>query len=93
MYKLLVSRIREGLHHTEVIVAIETEDGQVTMVVDKDSLDNDQLLIGYPLASRDGKQLVELPRETSNGLWRVWVASESLEKQGAAACEDIYYGL
>jgi len=75
MYKLLVSRIRGGLHPTEVIVAIETEDGQVTMVVDKDSLDNDRLLIGYPLASRDGKQLlnchVKLQTDCGECGWQV----------------------
>lgn len=79
MYRLRVETVRDGLHPTEVVVAVDTDQGSVKLVIDRDSLLNDFIEVGYPLARRNGHVLVELPRETTSGLWRVWVESGSIE--------------
>lgn len=80
MYRLRVEAVRGGLHPTEVIVTVNTDQGLVNLVIDKDSLLNNFIEVGFPLARRNGHLLVELPRETTSGLWRVWVGSDSIEE-------------
>lgn len=85
MMRITVRRIREGLHPSEIVVAVRTAEGKdVKIVVDKDSVKNDTIDIGYPIARNNNEALVELPRETTDGLWRVWVAADSL-REGAVA--------
>ena len=80
MYHLRVASFRDGLHPTEVIVAINTDQGQVDLVIDKDSLIDDIIEVGYPVAKREGHLLVELPRETTSGQWRVWVEDDAVKE-------------
>lgn len=83
MYRLRVAIIRDGLHPTEVIVAVETDQGQVSLAIDKESLNNNLIEVGYPVARRNGHVLVELPRETTSGQWRVWVEHNAVEEVAA----------
>ena len=85
MYYLRVVNVREGLHPTEVIVSVNTDQGQVKLVIDRESLIDDFIVVGYPVASRDGHILVELPRETTSGQWRVWVEKDAVKEQEVAA--------
>jgi len=39
------------------------------------------LEIGYPVGRDEENYLVELPRETSRGFWRVWVAKDKVSGQ------------
>ena len=81
------SEIERGLHPNEVVVAVTTADGsREELIVDKRSLRNDTLRIGYPVGSDEKKGLlVELPRETLRGISRVWVRGDSLTREEAAA--------
>lgn len=73
MYQLRVASVRDGLHPSEVIVTLDTDQGQVNLAIDRASLTDNLIVVGYPVAKRDGQVLAELPRETTSGLWRVWV--------------------
>jgi hypothetical protein len=73
MLRLKVKRIRQGLHPSEMVVAVDTADGREELVVDARSLKDDSLSVGYPIGSDDDHLLIELPRETMRGAWRVWV--------------------
>jgi hypothetical protein len=74
-----VERVREGQHPSEVVVAVRTADGTAEkLIVDVRSIRNDTLDVGYPVGEDTDRLLVELPRESVRGLWRVWVRRDSL---------------
>lgn len=82
MMRLKVEKISEGLHPNEALVSVKTKDGPVSMVVDQTIISADSTVgIGWPVArnTKDSLLLVELPRETESGAWRVWVAENELE--------------
>ena len=66
--RLKVHEIGRGLHPSEVVFELRTTTGPERVAVDRKSLRN-----GRPLAERRGQWLIELPRETMSGTWRVWV--------------------
>jgi hypothetical protein len=85
MYRVKVRTVGDGQHPSETVVAVTTADGkQEELIVDKRSLERGSLRIGYPLRSRAGEFLIELPRETMRGSWRIWVRENELEQERAA---------
>jgi hypothetical protein len=76
--RLKVNTIGSGLHPREKVVEIVTIDGRARLAVDIDSVKNDSLDVGFSLNNKEDKSLVELPRETSQGFWRVWVPKSEL---------------
>lgn len=84
MMRLKVEKHGEGLHPNEAVVSVMTKDGPVMMVVDQTIIyPDDTVVIGWPVA-RDQQErlfLVELPRETESGAWRVWVAEQELHPE------------
>lgn len=88
MMHLRVEQIGNGLHPSEVVVAVKTATGETErMVVSRQSVVNDQVEIGWPVRSKGDLFLIELPRETQSGAWRVWVdksqVSEQIERKRA----------
>jgi hypothetical protein len=80
MMRLKIARIGEGLHPREAVVSVQTRTGPISMVVDPTViLPDDTVSIGWPVGREDDFFLVELPRETMHGSWRVWVAANELE--------------
>ena len=81
MMRLKVEKVGEGLHPSEMVVTVNTKDGPVSMVVDPNVISSDSTVsIGWPVSKDADFFLVELPRETLQGSWRVWVASSELER-------------
>lgn len=78
--RVKVREVGKGLHSSEVVVEIKTATGKERLVIDERSIDdNDTISVGSPIERRDdGQLLVELPRETMSGAWRVWVKEGSL---------------
>jgi hypothetical protein len=87
MQRVKVQQLRQGLHPNEVIVSVQTADGsRAVLVVDKRSIKNDAIRVGYPIASDNkNRMLIELPREPFSGMKRVWVAGDLLVPDEAAA--------
>jgi hypothetical protein len=80
MMRLKVEKVGEGLHPSELVLSIHTRAGPVSMVVDPTViLPDNTVSIGWPVGRDGGFYLVELPRETMHGSWRVWVAANELE--------------
>lgn len=78
--RLKVTTIGDGQHPSESVVKLETADGgSEELIVDKRSIDSDTLQIGYPISREGDRLLVELPRETLRGSWRVWVNQDLVE--------------
>ena len=72
--RLKVHEIGRGLHPSEVVVELRTATGPERVAVDRKSLHDGTLFVGWrPLAEKRGQWLIELPRETMSGTWRVWV--------------------
>jgi hypothetical protein len=71
--RVRIEEIGAGQHPSEKVVKIETIDGPEQLVVDRRSIERRSLEVGYPVGTNNGHLLVELPRETFRGAWRVWV--------------------
>jgi hypothetical protein len=78
MMRLLVEEVGKGLHPNEVVVSIKVEGGTERLVVSRRSIKNGSIQVGWPLGEKDNFILVELPRETQTGAWRVWVSRKQL---------------
>jgi hypothetical protein len=76
--KIRAQKIANGLHPSEVVVAVATTSGQESLVVNSRSFTGDSLEIGYPINQERNNYLVELPHETESGSWRVWVSDTEL---------------
>ncbi|MGO1076727.1 hypothetical protein [Inquilinus sp. CA228] len=86
MMRVKVETIRQGQHPSELVVALTTADGhREELIVDQRSIKNDTLGVGYPIGKEKNRLLIELPRETLRGLWRVWVSSDTIVNQEAVA--------
>lgn len=68
----------QGLHPNEVVVSIPTLSGEERLVVHRRSLSGGFLEIGYPISQDADSYLIELPRETMTGLWRVRIKQSNL---------------
>ncbi|HYS83954.1 MAG TPA: hypothetical protein VEN78_02990 [Bradyrhizobium sp.] len=78
MMRLKVEKISEGLHPSEAIVSVRTSSGSQRVVVSSRSIEGDTIPVGWPLGKTEQLTLIELPRETETGAWRVWVPSGEL---------------
>jgi hypothetical protein len=76
--KLKVQKLRDGLHPSEVVVAVATLSGKERLVVHSGTFQENFVEIGYPIEEKDNGYLVELPNETDTGAWRVWVPQSEL---------------
>jgi hypothetical protein len=76
--RLKVEKLGEGLHPSEVFVSVETRTGKEALVLDARSLENNALEVGWPVGTDGDFRLVELPRQTTRGTWRVWVHKSQL---------------
>lgn len=85
MPQVKVERIRTGQHPSEVVIAVRTADGAPEkLVVDERSIRNDRLEVGYPVGESGDRVLVELPRESLRGLWRIWIPRGSMIEEAPA---------
>jgi hypothetical protein len=78
MMRLKVEKISEGLHPSEAIVSVKTSTGSERIVFSTRSIVGDSIAVGWPLGKSEQYTLVELPRETETGAWRIWVPSDEL---------------
>lgn len=84
MYRLKVQHVGNGQHPSEVVVSVRTADGiDEELIVDAQSIKNGSVRVGYPIVAQDSRFLVELPRETLGGKWRVWVEKGNLVENRA----------
>jgi hypothetical protein len=76
-------KVVDGLTPAEKIAVVESADGQIEEItVSKENLSGESLIVDE-IGRHEGKVLVELPRETASGRWRIWV-KDSETRQSAA---------
>lgn len=72
MAHIKVRILGEGQHPSEVLLMIRTACGvEENVIVDRRSVDNGTIDVGYPVGCDGDRYLVELLRETANGQWRL----------------------
>ncbi len=76
--RVKINIIGGALHPSERIVSVSTVSGEERLVVDDRSIKDESLSVGSPISQQGENLLVELPRETLSGLWRVWVKRKLL---------------
>lgn len=70
---------KPGLHPNEAVVGLKTTEGMERLVVHRRSISDNSLDIGYPISLGQNEYLIELPRETQSGAWRVWVEKDQVK--------------
>ena len=76
---LIVNKLTDGPGPGEVLVEVATTTGNTEQViVHTAALDSNKIEIGHPIHKDDNGSLVELPRESMSGKWRIWVPTASL---------------
>jgi hypothetical protein len=76
---LSVKSVSNAIHPSEVVATVDTINGEVSLVLDRMDVVGNAIKIGRPIANGGDTVLVELPRETMTGLWRVRVPKESVK--------------
>jgi hypothetical protein len=75
----LSGSIEEGLIPTEKIVRVEDADGDFEEIpVSSASISDGKLMASEIGRTKDGRVLVELPRESASGRWRIWVKASAV---------------
>ena len=70
--RIKITGREEGSIPSEAVVTISTTRGPEEVVVHISQASEDSVEAGY-IGEKEGRVLVELPRETLSGRWRVWV--------------------
>ena len=77
--RLRINRLVEVPGPGEVVVGVTTITGTIEqVVVHVAGMMGDTIDVGHPLASGEEQQLIELPRESTSGKWRLWVPQSDM---------------
>jgi hypothetical protein len=78
MLRIDVDQVDDGLHPSDRVVTFQSADGErEEIAVDKSFVEGHTLSV-YPIEREAGRLLVELPRETARGQWRVWISNSAV---------------
>jgi hypothetical protein len=69
---------RDGPIPSETVVTIPTVSGTEDVIVHQSQVDANTVEVGFIREKEDGSLLIELPRETMSGRWRVSVPRSAL---------------
>jgi hypothetical protein len=75
--RVRITKREEGSIPSEAVVTISTTSGPEEVVVHVSQASTDSVEAGF-IGTKDDQVLVELPRETLSGRWRVWVPKEAI---------------
>ena len=79
--RLKVTEVMEGPGPDELIVEVCTSAGSSEeIVVHSAAVEHGTIEIGSPIHQRQDEALVELPRESVSGSWRLWVPRSAISE-------------
>lgn len=82
MLWLRVEKLMDGPGPGEALVTFSTISGKAEQVIlNQATIEDNMILVGYPIREKEEQSLIELPRETLSGRWRVWVSKEAVVVQ------------
>jgi hypothetical protein len=73
-------KLMDGPGPSESVIEITVDGGTEELVVHNNALKGDAIEIGSVIGERAGLSLVELPRESASGKWRVWVPTQEIRQ-------------
>ena len=81
--------VAQGLGPSEVVAGITTVEGkQEEVVISRRQANDGAIEVGSPIAQEPNRYLVELPRESVAGRWRIWIPrSEVIDPTAVQAAE------
>jgi hypothetical protein len=71
-------KVSDGLMPSEKVARIETADGRAEEVAVPAQNIQGNKLMAFVIGRDKGNVLVELPRESASGRWRVWVKESAI---------------
>jgi hypothetical protein len=75
----LSCKVFDGLMPAEKIVRVEDADGGIEEIpVSTRNIHEGSLTVSEIWRSPEGRVLIELPRESTSGRWRIWVKESSV---------------
>lgn len=75
----------DGPGPSEKIISVKTSEGEAELlIVSHKILQQNTVEVGLPLAFEAGRVLIELPRESTSGRWRIWIPESEIENLVAA---------
>jgi len=79
MIKIETTKVLDGLIPAEKIARVQSADGRIEEVsVSVKDIAAGNKLMASEIGRREGKVLVELPRESASGRWRIWVNEKAV---------------
>lgn len=79
MIKVATNSVVDGLMPAEKIARIEVAGGDIEEVsVSVHDISADNKLMALEIGRREDNVLVELPRESASGRWRIWVKANAV---------------
>ncbi len=74
----LNGKIEDGLMPAEKIFRVENADGDIEEVPVSTRNISENKLMASVIGKHEGRVLVELPRESAAGRWRIWVKESAV---------------
>ncbi len=79
MIKVATDSVEDGLMPAEKIARIQVAGGSIEEVaVSADDITPDNKLVASEIGKRGDAVLIELPRESASGRWRIWVNANAV---------------
>ncbi len=75
--RIKITAREQGSIPSEAVVTIETMRGPEEVIVHSTQATTDSVEAGF-IGEKDNQVLVELPRETLSGRWRVWIPKSAV---------------
>jgi len=73
-----VHSVEEGLGPSEKIVRVEDADGGIEEIPVSSRSIREGKLVAAEVGRHEGRVLIELPRESASGRWRIWVKESAV---------------
>ena len=78
MVKVSTNSVSDGLIPAEKVALVEGADGSIEEIAVSSEYITGNSLFASEIGRRDGKVLVEFPRESASGRWRIWVKDQAV---------------
>jgi hypothetical protein len=68
-----------GIGPSDVLIGIETTDGLEEVILSNRLFNGQAVDVGPPIADEKDRYLIELPRESVKGRWRLWIDKSEIQ--------------